>query len=216
MAHPYFHALSSRRKWGGTVDEYLPLHQYFDQTKSALADCRHRLFLHNPWGALLLNQQFSDAWVPEQHHGVTLDMISQQHITEDYSRLVSVEECVARMQVNLRRPPQTYFDRKVGDWSAFINFFSAPRQLFDDDRAYALVLNSYAPFLLEQLLGCAVDVPGAGIVQTRFVAERVILHACGEIPTLEKVVTHVPIESWMCRGAQALSKTLIQEEAHGE
>lgn len=33
MAHCYYHALSSVRKWGGTVDDYLPLHQWFDQVE---------------------------------------------------------------------------------------------------------------------------------------------------------------------------------------
>lgn len=30
MAHPYHHALSSVRKWGGSVNDYLPIHSWFD------------------------------------------------------------------------------------------------------------------------------------------------------------------------------------------
>lgn len=30
MGHCYHHALSSARKWGGTAEDYLPLHQWFD------------------------------------------------------------------------------------------------------------------------------------------------------------------------------------------
>jgi hypothetical protein len=30
MAHPYHHALSSVKKWGGEVSDYLPLHTWFD------------------------------------------------------------------------------------------------------------------------------------------------------------------------------------------
>ena len=33
MAHPYHHALSSVRKWGGTVEDYLPIHSWFDASK---------------------------------------------------------------------------------------------------------------------------------------------------------------------------------------
>src|SRR3546814_8138957 len=47
MAHCYYHALSSVRKWGGTVDDYLPLHQWFDQSKAILADPRHRALRHH-------------------------------------------------------------------------------------------------------------------------------------------------------------------------
>ena len=46
MAHCYYHALSSVRKWGGTPDDYLPLHQWFDQSKAILADPRHRALRH--------------------------------------------------------------------------------------------------------------------------------------------------------------------------
>jgi len=30
MAHPYHHALCSVKKWGGTVDDYLAVHAWFD------------------------------------------------------------------------------------------------------------------------------------------------------------------------------------------
>jgi hypothetical protein len=30
MVHPYHHSLSSMRKWGGEVSDYLPLHSWFD------------------------------------------------------------------------------------------------------------------------------------------------------------------------------------------
>ena len=30
MAHPYHHALSSVKKWGGTVDDYQPINAWLD------------------------------------------------------------------------------------------------------------------------------------------------------------------------------------------
>ena len=30
MAHPYHHALSSVKKWGGTVDNFMAVHAWFD------------------------------------------------------------------------------------------------------------------------------------------------------------------------------------------
>jgi hypothetical protein len=30
MAHPYHHALSSVKKWGGSVEDYLALHEFLD------------------------------------------------------------------------------------------------------------------------------------------------------------------------------------------
>ena len=34
MGHCYHHALSSVKKWGGAAEDYLPLHQWFDEFES--------------------------------------------------------------------------------------------------------------------------------------------------------------------------------------
>jgi hypothetical protein len=58
VSHPYYHAVSSARRFGGTPEDYLAVHQFFDQTKAHLADCRHRLVLHNSFGIFLAEQLF--------------------------------------------------------------------------------------------------------------------------------------------------------------
>ena len=54
MGHPYHHALSSVKKWGGTADDYLPLHQWFDESKAITADFRHRALRHHAEGIFML------------------------------------------------------------------------------------------------------------------------------------------------------------------
>jgi len=46
MGHPYHHALSSAKKWGGAAEDYLPIHQWFDESKAITADFRHRALRH--------------------------------------------------------------------------------------------------------------------------------------------------------------------------
>lgn len=207
MAHPYFHALSSVRRWGGEVNDYLPIHSFFDQTKSALADCRHRLFLHNAWGADLMTSVFSK-WKPEEHNGATLEMLAEQHMLEDFGEYMPLSACLEDVVLVIRRPFSSYRFNKDGDWSEFENFFVSPKKFWNDDRSYALVLNSYAPFLLEQKLGSIYNVPGVGIVQTRYIAERIILHMSGRILPLSDIAKNVAMKKWMCRQASALSKQL--------
>ena len=48
MAHPYHHALSSVKKWGGTADDYIEIHSWYDQSKELIADFRHRALRHPP------------------------------------------------------------------------------------------------------------------------------------------------------------------------
>ena len=54
MAHPYHHALSSVKKWGGEVSDYLPLHSWFDQSKAIAGDFRHRALRHHAEGIFML------------------------------------------------------------------------------------------------------------------------------------------------------------------
>ncbi len=53
MAHPYHHALSSVKKWGGTVEDTLAVHAWFDQSKEITADFRHRALRHHAEGIFM-------------------------------------------------------------------------------------------------------------------------------------------------------------------
>jgi uncharacterized protein DUF6915 len=58
MAHPYHHALSSVRKWGGVIEDYQPIHDWFDASKMIIADFRHRALRHHAEGIFLAETIF--------------------------------------------------------------------------------------------------------------------------------------------------------------
>ena len=58
MGHCYHHALSSERIWGGSAEDYLPLHQWFDESKAITADFRHRALRHHAEGIFMLERFF--------------------------------------------------------------------------------------------------------------------------------------------------------------
>lgn len=58
MAHPYHHALSSVKKWGGTVDDYIDVHTWFDASKQITADFRHRALRHHAEGIFMAETIF--------------------------------------------------------------------------------------------------------------------------------------------------------------
>ena len=64
MGHCYHHALSSVRKWGGVAEDYLPLHQWFDESKAITADFRHRALRHHAEGIFMLERFFGR----DHHH----------------------------------------------------------------------------------------------------------------------------------------------------
>lgn len=83
MAHCCYHALSSVRKWGGEVDDYLPLHQWFDQSKAILADPRHRALRHHAEGIFMLETVFGATIENADGKTVPVRLIGEQHLRED-------------------------------------------------------------------------------------------------------------------------------------
>ena len=54
MAHPFKHAESSARKFGGKAEDYLAIHNWFDESKSFFTDFRHRALRHHAEGIFLV------------------------------------------------------------------------------------------------------------------------------------------------------------------
>ncbi len=105
MAHCYYHALSSVRKWGGAVDDYLPLHQWLDQSKAILADPRHRALRHHAEGIFMLESLFGATIVNADGRTVPVRLVGEQHVREDlgfipsfadWARLIAPEAWMMR------------------------------------------------------------------------------------------------------------------------
>lgn len=88
MGHCYHHALSSARKWGGTAEDYLPLHQWFDESKEITADFRHRALRHHAQGIFELERVFGPTITVSTGRVVPVRLIGEQHVLEE-SRLHS-------------------------------------------------------------------------------------------------------------------------------
>lgn len=101
MSHPYFHSKSSVRKFGGKIEDYLPIHNWFDQTKGYIADARHRMILHNSFGIFLCEQVFGVVYKrPSDGKEIPTRIIGEQHVLEDYGgRIPSLSECLQSMTI---------------------------------------------------------------------------------------------------------------------
>ena len=94
MAHPYHHALSSAQKWGGTADDYLPLHAWFDEpSKLIVADFRHRALRHHAEGVFGLERAFGTA-ITISTGRVVVRLIGEQHCIEDLGFVPSFADWV--------------------------------------------------------------------------------------------------------------------------
>ena len=89
MAHSYHHAMSSARRWGGTPDDYLAIHTWFDQSKEILADFRHRALRHHAEGCFMAERVFGVTVTNSVGRVVPVRFVAEQHITEDLGRIPS-------------------------------------------------------------------------------------------------------------------------------
>jgi hypothetical protein len=92
MSKPYEHAKNSVRKWGGTPEDYLPVHDFFDQTKAAHPDMRHRAILHNSMGCFLAEQLYGHNITNSDGRLVSVRDIAEQHILEDMGFIPTVSD----------------------------------------------------------------------------------------------------------------------------
>lgn len=89
MSHCYYHALSSARRWGGEAEDYLPLHQWFDESKKIVADPRHRALRHHAEGIFMLETIFGVTIRNSAGRDVPVRLIGELHVMEDLGRIPS-------------------------------------------------------------------------------------------------------------------------------
>lgn len=90
---PWVHAQNSARKFGGVPQDYIAIHDWFDQTKAALPDMRHRAVLHNAMGCFLAEQVFGHVVHNSDGKDVPTRTIAEQHILEDVGFIPTLEKC---------------------------------------------------------------------------------------------------------------------------
>lgn len=99
MAHCHFHSLSSVRKWGGRVDDYQALHDWFDRSKASLADPRHHALRHHAEGIFDLEAAFGTVIVNSDGRTVPVRLIGEQHVMEDLGRIPTLADWLRRIPV---------------------------------------------------------------------------------------------------------------------
>jgi hypothetical protein len=108
MAHPYHHALSSVKKWGGKVEDYLPLHNWFDNSKAFLPDFRHRALRHHAEGIFWAEEVFGHTITNSDGKVVPVRFIGELHVKEDLRWIPTLQDWFKNLRI------QTWMG-KIGD-----------------------------------------------------------------------------------------------------
>ena len=98
MSHCYYHALSSVRRWGGKPEDYLAMHEWFDQSKLILADPRHRALRHHAEGIFQLQCAFGQVMTNSDGRIVPVRLIGEMHVQEDLGRIPSFADWARLIQ----------------------------------------------------------------------------------------------------------------------
>ena len=88
MAHPLVHAKSSVRKFGGKKEDYIRIHEWFDETKSWLGHSTHRMFRHHSEGIFECEKRFGMVITNSDGKDVYVRYIGEQHVKEDCNNYI--------------------------------------------------------------------------------------------------------------------------------
>jgi len=90
--HPYHHALSSARKFGGEPSDYQHIHDWFDASKEFICDFRHRALRHHAQGIFEAERVFGVTITTSDGRQVPTRLVGEQHVREDCGRIPSLAD----------------------------------------------------------------------------------------------------------------------------
>jgi hypothetical protein len=93
------------KKWGGTVDCYIAVHTWFDQSKEITADFRHRALRHHAEGVFMAETIFGPTLTLSTGRIIPTRWVGEQHVKEDLGLLVTASPyAVLRAAVRALHP----------------------------------------------------------------------------------------------------------------
>ena len=78
-----------REKVGRQVEDYIAIHEWFDESKKILADFRHRALRHHAEGIFMAETVFGRTITLSSGRVIPTRWVGEQHVTEDLGRIPS-------------------------------------------------------------------------------------------------------------------------------
>lgn len=96
---PHLHARISVKKHGGKLEDYLDFHEFFDSSKSSVADVRHRAMLHSAWGIYLAERVFGRFITNSDGKPVSTRDLGEEHVQQDLGFIPTMQDWLAKMPI---------------------------------------------------------------------------------------------------------------------
>lgn len=104
--HPYYHARTSVKCFGGVAADYQPIHDWIDASKEHFPDARHRAVRHHSQGIFECERVFGTTITNSEGKQVPVRYVAEQHIMEDCGgRVPSLQDWLSEIKM------QTWMNR---------------------------------------------------------------------------------------------------------
>jgi hypothetical protein len=99
MAHPLIHSKSSVKKYGGKVEDYIHIHNWFDETKAWVGHSTHRMFRHHSEGIFECQKIFGESFINSDGKTVYTRYVGEDHVKEDcYNYIPAAKEWIKAIE----------------------------------------------------------------------------------------------------------------------
>lgn len=98
MAASWTHSVSSAKKWGGSPEEYLHIHNWFDETKAHVGDFRHRALRHHMLGVQECLRTYGESLTLSTGRVLPTRWVAEQHLIEDFGFLPTLDDWLQHLQ----------------------------------------------------------------------------------------------------------------------
>lgn len=96
---PLIHAKISVKKYGGCVEDYMEIHNFFDSSKAAMPDVRHRAILHSAFGIFVVEKIFGDYITNSDGKMVSVRDVAEEHVLQDLGFIPTVEKWLGELPI---------------------------------------------------------------------------------------------------------------------
>jgi hypothetical protein len=217
MAHPYFHAISSARKFGGYAQYYFGIHAFFDSTKAHCHNVRHRALRHSAEG-IQLAQELLGTTVFNGVREVPLEQVAVQHITEDCGFVPTTAEWLAQFRpqpwmenirsVTTQEAAEASARQYGGVPADYMGVHAFLDGIGNEVPTMAIRYHGEGVFLAEAKFGITIANSRGRMIPVRFLAEQQMRMHFRRIPTVADWLSSILLQDWMRTVGETLDRSV--------
>lgn len=96
-----YHARASAKKWGGSWEDYMCIHQWIDASKESMGDIRHRALRHHSQGIFECERIFGKQLEISTGKKVPVREIAELHVVQDLGWIPTLSDWLREMPIKM-------------------------------------------------------------------------------------------------------------------